>query len=53
MLTEADPPESSFTDRQFEKALERIRAMLSDSDKKNESDKDDNKETSEKAKAAA
>ena len=53
VLTEAAPPESSFTDRQFEKALERIRAMLSDSDKKNESDKDDNKETSEKAKAAA
>ena len=53
VLTEAAPPESSFTDRQFEKALERIRAMLSDSDKKNESDKDDEKETSEKAKAAA
>ena len=53
VLTEAAPPESSFTDRQFEKALERIRAMLSDSDKKNESDKDDEKETSKKAKAAA
>jgi len=53
VLTEAAPPESSFTDRQFEKALERVRAMLSDSDKKNESDKDEKKETDEKAKVAA
>lgn len=53
VLTEAAPPESNFTDRQFEKALERVRAMLSNPDKKDESDKDGEKETEEKAKAAA
>jgi carboxyl-terminal processing protease len=53
VLTEAAPPESSFTDRQFEKALERVRAMLSEPDKKNEADKDGEKKADEKAKAAA
>jgi carboxyl-terminal processing protease len=53
VLNEADPPESTFTDRQFEKALERVRAMLSGTDEKNESEKDGEKEKGEKAKAAA
>ncbi len=53
VLTETAPPESSFTDRQFEKALERVRAMLSEPDGKNEADKDGEKEKDEKAKAAA
>ena len=53
VLTEAAPPESNFTDRQFEKALERVRAMLNGTDKKNESEKDGEKKEDEKAKAAA
>lgn len=53
VLTEAAPPESDFTDRQFEKALERVRAMLSEPDEKNDSEKDDEKKEDEKAKAAA
>lgn len=53
VLTESDPPESNFTDRQFEKALERVRAMLNGTDEKNESEKDGEKKTDEKAKAAA
>ena len=53
VLTEAAPPESDFTDRQFEKALERVRAMLSEPDEKNDSEKDGEKKADEKAKAAA
>lgn len=53
VLTEAAPPESDFTDRQFEKALERVRAMLSEPDEKNDSEKDGEKKEDEKAKAAA
>jgi carboxyl-terminal processing protease len=53
VLTEAAPPESDFKDRQFEKALERVRAMLNGDGAKDESDKTDKDKPAEKDKAAA
>ncbi|MGZ0169206.1 MAG: S41 family peptidase [Planctomycetales bacterium] len=53
VLSETAPPESDFKDRQFEKALERVRAMLSGDGEKKDAEKDDSSEKAEKAKAAA
>tara|TARA_R110002072_G_scaffold303099_1_gene493469 strand:- start:189201 stop:190517 length:1317 start_codon:yes stop_codon:yes gene_type:complete len=53
VLTEAAPPESEFKDRQFETALERVRAMLNGEGAKEETEKNDDAETTEKDKAAA
>jgi carboxyl-terminal processing protease len=53
VLSETAPPASDFKDRQFEKAIERVRAMISDAGKENAADKDDSEKPAEKAKAAA
>ena len=53
VLTEAAPPESNFKDRQFEKALERVRAMLDGEGGEKDSDKGDEDASAEKPKAAA
>lgn len=53
VLSEEAPPESSFKDRQFEKAIERVRAMLNGEGSEKESDQDDSDKPTEKAKAAA
>lgn len=53
VLTEAAPPESDFKDRQFEKALERVRAMLNAKGTGNDSEKSDDTKEAKKDKAAA
>ncbi|MDA0808905.1 MAG: S41 family peptidase [Planctomycetota bacterium] len=53
VLTENAPPESEFKDRQFETALERVRAMLNGEGKKGETEKNDDAKATEKDKAAA
>lgn len=53
VLTEAAPPESDFKDRQFEKALERVRAMLNSKGTGNDSQKSDDTKEEKKDKAAA
>lgn len=53
VLTEAAPPESNFKDRQFETALERVRAMLNGEGTKDETKKNDDVKAAEKPKAAA
>lgn len=53
VLTEAAPPESDFKDRQFEKALERVRAMLNGDGAEKDSDKGEEDAATEKPKAAA
>ena len=53
VLSESAPPESSFTDRQFEKALERVRAMLNEAGTAKEPEKSDTEKPAEKPKAAA
>jgi carboxyl-terminal processing protease len=53
VLTENAPPESEFKDRQFETALERVRAMLNGEGKKDETEKNDDAKATEKDKTAA
>lgn len=53
VLTENAPPESEFNDRQFETALERVRAMLNGEGKKDETEKNDDAKATEKDKTAA
>ena len=53
VLTEAAPPESDFKDRQFEKALERVRAMLNSKGAGDDSEKSDDTKEAKKDKAAA
>lgn len=53
VLTEAAPPESDFKDRQFEKALERVRAMLNDKGTGDDAEKSDDTKEAKKDKAAA
>ena len=53
VLTEDAPPESEFKDRQFETALERVRAMLNGEGKNGETEKNDDAKATEKDKAAA
>jgi len=53
VLTEAAPPESDFKDRQFEKALERVRAMLNGKGAGDDAEKSDDTKKVEKDKAAA
>lgn len=53
VLSESAPPESAFKDRQFEKALERVRAMLSGDGAKKDTEQDDASEKAEQPKAAA
>jgi len=53
VLTEAAPPESDFKDRQFEKALERVRAMLNGEGAGDDAEKSDDTKKVEKDKAAA
>ncbi|MFT5093129.1 MAG: carboxyl-terminal processing protease [Porticoccaceae bacterium] len=53
VLTEAAPPKSDFKDRQFEKALERVRAMLNGEGAGDDAEKSDDTKKVEKDKAAA
>lgn len=53
VLTESAPPESDYKDRQLEKALERVRAMISGSDSDKEADEKPETETPEKKDKAA
>ncbi|MFT4555919.1 MAG: S41 family peptidase [Planctomycetales bacterium] len=53
VLTEAAPPKSDFKDRQFEKALERVRAMVNGEGAGDDAEKSDDTKKVEKDKAAA
>ena len=53
VLTETGPPESDFTDRQLEKALEQLRAALNSTDKKKSPDGGDAEKKPDESKKAA